>query len=261
VTAQLTAAESLSAGTQTLSVTSSLGNQTATVGELVVAPPEAITNATVRIGSGSVGPGGTTTVNLTLEQAPQGLAGYNLTARLSVADSDGDGDGDGDGGVRVIEATAPTVFNDSVTETTIGGANQTAEIRATDITEVVQENATNTSLGTVTVAANESANVSQTELTVSVSRIDDDRGTPINVTTQNGTVTVREQGPLAPGLNPPADPDNDGVFEDVNGNGRLDFNDVVILFENLPDAETPFQDVNNNGRIDFDDIVELFQEI
>ena len=90
---------------------------------------------------------------------------------------------------------------------------------------------------------------------------DDDRGTPINVTTQNGTVTVREQGPLAPGLNPPTDSDNDGVFEDLNGNGRVDFNDVVILFENLPDAETPFQDVNNNGRIDFDDIVELFKEI
>jgi PKD repeat protein len=161
----------------------------------------------------------------------------------------------------VVEASAPTVFNNSVTETTIGPANQTAEIRATDITEVVEEDATNTSLGTVTVAANESANVSQAELTVSVSRIDDDRGTPINVTTQNGTVTVREQGPLAPGLNPPSDPDNDGVFEDVNGNGRVDFNDVVVLFENLPDAEAPFQDVNGNGRIDFDDIVELFQEI
>jgi len=66
---------------------------------------------------------------------------------------------------------------------------------------------------------------------------------------------------LAEGLNPPTDPDNDGVFEDLNGNGRLDFNDVVVLFENLPDAETPFQDINENGRIDFDDIVELFKEI
>jgi outer membrane protein assembly factor BamB len=210
-----------------------------------------ITNATVRVGSESVGPGGTATVNLTLDQAPQGLAGYNLTARLSVADSD----------VRVVEATAPTVFNDSVTETTIGPDNQTVEIRATDITEVVDTDATNASLGTVTVAANENANVSQTDLRVSVERIDDDSGTPINVTTQNGTVTVRKQGPLVPGLNPPSDPDNDGVFEDVNGNGRVDFSDVVTLFENLPDAEAPFQDFNGNGRIDFDDIVELFQEI
>ena len=251
VTAQLQFTTSLDEGTQNLTVTSSLDNQSATVGEVVVAPPEAITNATVRVGSESVGPGGTATVNLTLDQAPQGLAGYNLTARLSVADS----------GVRVVEATAPTVFNDSVTETTIGSANQTAEIRATDITEVVDTNATNASLGTVTVAANESANVSQTDLRVSVERIDDDSGTPINVTTQNGTVTVREQGPLASGLNPPSDPDGDGVFEDVNGNGRVDFSDVVALFENLPDARAPFQDFNDNGRIDFDDIVELFKEI
>jgi PKD repeat protein len=190
-------------------------------------------------------------VNLTLDRAPQGLAGYNLTARLSVADS----------GARVVNATAPSIFNNSVTETTIGPANQTAEIRAADITEVVEEDATNTSLGTVTVAATESANVSQTEFTVGVSRIDDNRGTPINVTTQNGTVNVTEQPRLAEGLNPPTDLDNDGVFEDINGNGRLDFNDVVALFENLADAEVQFQDVNENGRIDFDDIVELFEEI
>jgi PKD repeat protein len=62
-------------------------------------------------------------------------------------------------------------------------------------------------------------------------------------------------------LNPPTDPDDDGVFEDVNGNGQLDFDDVVVLFENLSDAEAEFQDVNGNGRIDFDDIVELFEEV
>jgi len=62
-------------------------------------------------------------------------------------------------------------------------------------------------------------------------------------------------------LSPPTDPDNDGVFEDINGNGRLDFSDVVALFENLPDARAPFQHFNDNGRIDFDDIVELFKQI
>jgi PKD repeat protein len=148
-----------------------------------------------------------------------------------------------------------------VTETTIGPDNQTVEIRATDINTVVESNATDISLGTITVAANETADVSEVPVTVSVSRIDDDSGSPIDVQTENGTVSVTEQPPLAEGLNPPTDQDNDGVFEDLNGNGRVDFNDVVILFENLPDAEVPFQDVNGNGRIDFDDIVELFKEI
>ena len=207
---------------------------------------------TVRVESSSLGPGGTTELNLTLEQASDGLAGYNLTAEVvGVTDS----------GVRVVEASAPTVFNDSVTETTIGPDNQTVEIRATDITEVVEANDTEISLGEVTVAADETTEVSEVAVTVTIERVDDDSGSPIEVETQNGTISVTEQAPFAENLNPPTDPDNDGVFEDVNGNGRVDFNDVVVLFENLPDAEVPFQDVNGNGRIDFDDIVELFQEI
>jgi PKD repeat protein len=34
-------------------------------------------------------------------------------------------------------------------------------------------------------------------------------------------------------LSPPTDPDGDGVFEDVNGNGQLDFDDIVELFQEI----------------------------
>ncbi len=210
------------------------------------------TESTIRVESRSVGVGETAPVNLTLERAPEGLAGYNLTVSVSVADAEG---------INVTDATAPTIFNSSVTETTVGPENQTAEIRATDIKSAVQANATNTRLGSVIVAADTDTNVSTVDVTVSVSRIDDDTGDPIDVETQNGTVIVTQQPPLAPNLNAPTDLDGDGVFEDINGNGRLDFNDVVALFENLPNAEVPFQDINGNGRIDFDDIVELFKQI
>ncbi len=158
---------------------------------------------------------------------------------------------------RLTDAGVPTVFENFVTETTIGPENQTVEIRAT----AIESNKTNVLLGSVTVVATESANVSQTDVTVRVSQIGDDTGDPINIETQNGTISVTEQAPLAEDLSPPTDPDNDGVFEDINGNGRLDFSDVVALFENLPDARAPFQDFNDNGRIDFDDIVELFKQI
>jgi hypothetical protein len=223
-------------------------NTSVTTNESIGAPTE----STVRVESASLGPGGTADVNLTLERAPQGLAGYNLTAAVSVAETSG---------VRFIDARAPGVFNNSVTETTLGPENQTVEIRATDITTAIESNETNVLLGSVTVVATESANVSQTDVTVRVSQIDDDTGDPINIETQNGTISVTEQAPLAENLSPPTDPDNDGVFEDINGNGRLDFSDVVALFENLPDARAPFQDFNDNGRIDFDDIVELFKQI
>jgi PKD repeat protein len=223
-------------------------NTSAETNRSVGAPTESI----VRVESASLGPGGTADVNLTLERAPQGLAGYNLTVAVSVAETSG---------VRVTGATAPAVFNTSVTETTVGPENQTAEIRAADIKTAVEANETDISLGEVTVAADETADVSEVAVTVSLSRIDDDTGSPIDIKSQNGTISVTEQPPLAENLNPPTDPDNDGVFEDVNGNGRLDFSDVVALFENLPDARAPFQDFNDNGRIDFDDIVELFKEI
>jgi hypothetical protein len=210
------------------------------------------TESVVRVESKELLTGETTPVNLTLERAPEGLSGYNLTVSVSVT---------GSKKVTLSDASAPAILNESTTEASIGANNQTAEIRATDIKTVIEPDDTNIPLGSVTVAANDTANVTQVNLTVSVSQINDDAGSPVDVETQNGTLTIAEQPPLAEGLNPPTDLDNDGVLEDINGNGRLDFNDVVALFENLADAEVQFQDVNENGRIDFDDIVELFEEI
>ncbi|MBU3966577.1 MAG: hypothetical protein KKG76_04250 [Euryarchaeota archaeon] len=63
----------------------------------------------------------------------------------------------------------------------------------------------------------------------------------------------------------PTDPDGDGLYEDINGNGRKDFNDVVMFFnylEWIPDNEPIASfDFNGNGRIDFNDIVKLFEEL
>jgi glucose/arabinose dehydrogenase len=67
--------------------------------------------------------------------------------------------------------------------------------------------------------------------------------------------------PAVVGDSPPTDPDGDGLYEDVNGDGKVDHDDVVDLFhhfdepavQNNPDA----YDFNGNGRLDFNDIVEL----
>ena len=63
----------------------------------------------------------------------------------------------------------------------------------------------------------------------------------------------------------PGDPDNDGFCEDINGNGRTDFDDVVLYFIHIDWIEgnitqNPF-DYNQNRRIDFDDLFCLFQEV
>jgi len=63
----------------------------------------------------------------------------------------------------------------------------------------------------------------------------------------------------------PTDPDSDGLYEDLNANARKDFNDVVVMFNQMQwiAAHEPISafDFNGNGRIDFNDIVKLFGEI
>ena len=69
--------------------------------------------------------------------------------------------------------------------------------------------------------------------------------------------------PTLPGMTSPVqDLDGDQTAEDLNGNGRLDFDDVVTLFEffNSPtvqDNQAVF-DYNGNGQVDMDDVITLF---
>jgi PKD repeat protein len=69
--------------------------------------------------------------------------------------------------------------------------------------------------------------------------------------------------PVLPGCtNPPTDPDHDGHYEDVNGNGINDFNDVSAYYDNMEwieeNATPAFFDYNNNSLIDFNDVVKLY---
>jgi len=63
----------------------------------------------------------------------------------------------------------------------------------------------------------------------------------------------------------PTDPNHDGLYEDLNGNGALDFNDVVIFFNQMDwiagNEPISLFDFNRNGQIDFNDIVRLFNMV
>ena len=104
--------------------------------------------------------------------------------------------------------------------------------------------------------------------------------TPIKTSTPTPTQTIIQTptttpistptAPLAvkplPGFSaPPRDLNGDGLHEDLNGNGRLDFNDIIVFFNNMDwistnQPVTAF-DFNKNGRIDFADVVKLFEMI
>jgi len=61
----------------------------------------------------------------------------------------------------------------------------------------------------------------------------------------------------------PQDPDGDGLYEDINGNGRLDMSDVVIFFAHIDtvrqDEPWWFFDFDQNRYINLHDIIALFQ--
>lgn len=63
----------------------------------------------------------------------------------------------------------------------------------------------------------------------------------------------------------PADLDGDGKYEDLNGNGVLDFSDLLLYFNNMDWIGTNqpegIFDYNGNGNIDFNDLMILFDRI
>lgn len=71
--------------------------------------------------------------------------------------------------------------------------------------------------------------------------------------------------PLPGYSNLPTDPDSDGLYEDLNGNGRTDNGDVVVFFKILDWVRTnePLAafDFNGNSRIDNGDVIVLFKEL
>ncbi|HOT94457.1 MAG TPA: GDSL-type esterase/lipase family protein [Methanoregulaceae archaeon] len=66
------------------------------------------------------------------------------------------------------------------------------------------------------------------------------------------------------GVGPARPLPGEGLYRDVNGNGRADFADVVLLFSELDwcaaNAPGAF-DFNANGRVDFADVVRLFEAL
>jgi len=80
---------------------------------------------------------------------------------------------------------------------------------------------------------------------------------PAYVTVSSGVIAL-------PGLtNPPTDPNGDGLYEDLNGNGHKDFNDVFLLYTKMNwiknNEPVALFDFNGNGHLDFNDVYVLFK--
>ncbi|SDF99737.1 alkaline phosphatase PhoX [Halorientalis regularis] len=204
----------------------------------------------VDVESAALSQNATGEVDLTVSSLPKGFSGARLTVSTS------------DDGVANITGGA---YNDALgltAEPKLAADGQAAELRVADLDGEIQPGAQNVTLGTLEL---EAAGTGTTDLQIDVHNMDAEDGSEIDVQERMGMVVT---GPPGLGLGPagsaPTDPDGDGKYEDVNGNGRLDYADIELLFENLDsDAVTmnvEAYDFNDNGKIDYDDVVELYEE-
>jgi PKD repeat protein len=71
--------------------------------------------------------------------------------------------------------------------------------------------------------------------------------------------------PIPGQANPPTDPDHDGLYEDLSGNGATTYTDVLLFFKNLEwiQVNEPVSafDFSGNGAVTYTDIRLLFNEV
>ena len=209
-------------------------------------PPE-VTTAAVEIP-----PGGVVTVDLVLTEAPLGLSGFFIDVTVP----------------ELVTVLSTVINPNSFALNVVDDDPDTTPpitLRAVDLSDTVGPGATDILLAKLELQGNPvdlgTKNTGVFEITVA--RIEDDDGDPISVSVNAGLITVFRALPtLAGQTSPIQDLDGDGLTEDLNGNGRFDFKDLVLLFNLL---DTP--DIQNNvdlfdfapdGAVNFNDVVGLW---
>jgi subtilase family serine protease len=136
------------------------------------------------------------------------------------------------------------------------------------------QSATTTEATSVTVPASVPAGTYYVGMIIDPSNAIPELAEDNNVERGQNTVTIPAVSPtntqaltlLVPGgAGIPRDLNGDGKYEDVNGNGRKDFADITLYFNQMTwiGANEPLAafDYNGNGRIDFADVTWLFNNL
>ena len=193
---------------------------------------------------------GTTTVDIVLTDAPNGVSTYSFT--LTSGDSNTATFTDFSFGGSPSSSTKQLRYgSNNATLTATGGL---AGISA----------GSNVTLGTVTIKGTTKGS---TTLGVTVDSLLDRNNAQISAGVSNGTVSVTSGPSALPGQSqPPTDPDGDGVFEDLNGDGSADLRDLQPFFNLVrPSASPPSTpsafDINGDGSADLRDLQPFFNEV
>ncbi|RJS72965.1 hypothetical protein CW714_03880, partial [Methanophagales archaeon] len=136
----------------------------------------------VDIENGEIGDIGlTTTVNITLDTAPNGLSGYNITVYLSNPEI-----------AEIVSVEFPgwAIINDNSTLPA-----DTFWMKAVDLNEQVQSGATNVNLGKLIIKGEAQG---ESNINATVTKMDDDDGYPISPSVNHGVLTVSGPDTTAP---------------------------------------------------------------
>ena len=307
---------------------------------LLIVTPVTANDSVIIVDPGNITQiGDSTTINLTLDNAPNGLSGYNLNVSLENTSL-----------AEIVDVSFPYWASNMSTHGALP-AGSGLLLKASDVNYLVEPGAGNTTLATLTIKG---LHPGTTRIILSDTNLDDDNGsdiphwvwngvlgvdyTPVilNITPasgyNNGSVnfmidgswmfgaavnlikgdsyttaynlsyvsdtqiygtfnltgldegtwnvyvsnpdiknaTLTDGFTIFSSLSPvngvmPTDPNEDGKYEDLNGNEQADYADVNIFFVSyswIEGNEPPeVFDFNNNGRLDMADIVVLFDSI
>ena len=194
----------------------------------------------------------TTVYSVILNTVPTGLAGFNISVALT------------DPSIGEIVAISYPPWANLPVSSSLPA--DTVYAQAVDFMSLVEAGAANVTLCTLTVRGDVAG---ETNLTITTTKIDDDVGgryTPIVI---GATLTVHDVQPFpnpAGGNFPaPTDPDGDGRYEDLDGNGFVGFNDVVVYYQNMEFIESsqPLAafDYDGSGFVGFNDVVSLYRMV
>ncbi|WP_158250831.1 ZmpA/ZmpB/ZmpC family metallo-endopeptidase-related protein [Haloferax marisrubri] len=219
-------------------------NRSLTVGDETTAPTVDLEIAVV---DDPLGPNSTTTAELVARNVSSDIGAYEAT--ISVPEASGVT-------ITAVNATGSPAF----ANTTYSRNNTTARVSVVGRTPTESESPT---LATITLESGTTIDEGDTVVSVSDANVSTEGGDEITVTSMTGdTVPLAALDPVGDFESPPTDPDGDGVYEDVNGDGNVTVSDVQALFTHRDSEAVTEQserfDVTGNGVFNIVDVQRLF---
>lgn len=203
--------------------------------------------------NGQIAAGDTVTYDVVVTDAFGGVGAYSLSVDVS------------NGTVASVDSGVATdASGEGLTDTTITDSSATIEAALLDTNDTGS-----VSIASVTVVG---VGPGTTDVTLNVTALGNESGQSYTVeSTTDASLEVLELPPVDPGGGDgpdpavPTDPDDDGVFEDINGDGDFTVADVQLLFaernSNTVTEYGTYYDINGDGTFDIVDVQALWTEL